>query len=203
MGMKNRLLVLCLITIFLSGSLVLTEDNKAALPEPETVIEALLMEQEEELKKYALELKQAGEELFAEKLGELRRAHMQAMHDEAKRLRFQAEDKLKELEAKLGGDMLRQQLQLMLVTLDEDQRQARLKVMEQLQGELAAAQVDLEAELQEQLLQLEAEYEARSQGEAARLLAEVEQALEEELADFRRSLFQDLARSSRSALANR
>ena len=203
MGMKNRLLVLCLITIFLSGSLVLTEDNKAALPEPETVIEALLMEQEEELKKYALELKQAGEELFAEKLGELRRAHMQAMHDEAKRLRFQAEDKLKELEAKLGGDMLRQQLQLMLVTLDEDQRQARLKVMEQLQGELAAAQVDLEAELQEQLLQLEAEYEARSQGEAARLLAEVEQALEEELTDFRLRLFQDLARSSRSALANR
>ena len=203
MGMKNRLLVLCLITIFLSGSLVLTEDNKAALPEPETVIEALLMEQEEELKKYALELKQAGEELFAEKLGELRRAHMQTMHDEAKRLRFQAEDKLKELEAKLGGDMLRQQLQLMLVTLDEDQRQARLKVMEQLQGELAAAQVDLEAELQEQLLQLEAEYEARSQGEAARLLAEVEQALEEELTDFRLRLFQDLARSSRSALANR
>lgn len=205
-----RLLVLGLVLILLSGSLIQTEQSRAAKPDWTMSIEHLLAEQEVELEQFTHTLQQAGDDLLADRIGQLRRAHMQELYNEAKALKAQTEEKLHELQADLNDAILQEQLKLMFVTLDEREQAARFKVIAQLQDQLASVRSDLEEELHEQLLELEAAYEERSQGEMALVRAEVERAMDDELAAFRLGLMQELeeevaklAPPSRSAMANR
>ena len=212
MRVTGRLLVLGTMLILLSGSLVSTNQSVAVAPSWQTAVdvERFLAEQDVALEDYRLSLQQAGEEIFAEKRGELRRAQMQQLHSEAKTLQAQKEEQIKEVQTELADELLRQQLQLMLVSLDKDQREARFEVITQLQKEFTSIQTDLETELQEELHELEAAHEEGSQEEVAILRAEVERAMDEELTSYRLALMKELEEEiakldtpSRSALANR
>ena len=210
MRTTNRLLVLGIVLVLLSGSLVSTNQSSAVELDWQTSIERLVEQQEEDLENFVLRLQEAGEDVLAEKQGELRRAQNQELRSEAKALQAQKEEKLQQLQVELRDEVLRQQLQLMLVNLDAGEQEARFKVIAQLQDQLTATQSEVEEELQEQLQRLEADYEERSQKEMANLRAEVERAMDDELTGFRFELMQELEEKvaelgprSRSEMANR
>ncbi|HKM43532.1 MAG TPA: hypothetical protein VJZ70_06025 [Limnochordia bacterium] len=210
MRTTNRLLVLGIVLVLLSGSLVSTNQSSAVELDWQTSIERLVEQQEEDLENFVLRLQEAGEDVLSEKQGELRRAQNQELRSEAKALQAQKEEKLQQLQVELRDEVLRQQLQLMLVNLDAGEQEARFKVIAQLQDQLTATQSEVEEELQEQLQRLEADYEERSQKEMANLRAEVERAMDDELTGFRFELMQELEEKvaelgprSRSEMANR
>jgi hypothetical protein len=196
--------------MLLSGSLVSTNQSRAVEPDWQTSIEHIVEQQEEELENFVLRLQQAGEDVLAEKQGELRRAQNQELRTEAKALKAQKEEKLQQSQVELRDEVLRQQLQLMLVNLDAGEQEVRFEAIAQLQDQLEATQSEVEEELQEQLERLEADYEERSQKEMANLWAEVERAMDEELTSFRHGLMQELEEKvaklgprSRSEMVNR
>lgn len=195
MRVISRLLVLSAVLILLSGSLVGAHQSAVITsPEEQTQInlESLLTKQEEDLEDYRLQLQKAGEETYAERQGELRREQAQNLHNEARALQAHVKGQLQELQDELQGELLRQQLQLMLVTLDEKQQQARLDHIAELQNQMQVAQESLEEEYQDQLEQLQATHEERSLTELAALKTEVERAMDDEFAQYRLGLLQEL-----------
>ncbi|HBN96806.1 MAG TPA: hypothetical protein DDZ66_10940 [Firmicutes bacterium] len=213
MRVTSRLLVLGAVLILLSGSLVSSNENKAiGSPEgkTQTALESLLIKQEEDLKDYRLKLQQAGEDTFAQRQGELRRAQAQKLHNDAKALQTQMEGELQRLQNELAGELLRQQLQLMLVTLNEKQEEACLEKIAELQDQMNEIQTRLEEDYKERLQKLQAEHEEQSHQETLRLQAEVERAMDDEFAQYQLGLLQDLEEeiaklspTLRSAYANR
>ena len=81
-------------------------------------MEDLLAEQDENLASYKAQLQKAGEEIFAEK-GELRRARAQKLQNAIRALQEKMALELKERQEDLNREVLRQQLQLLLVSLDQ------------------------------------------------------------------------------------
>ena len=207
-----KLFVLGTVVILLSGSLVFTgaQERPSGAVEGEWVIEDFLARQEAELEAYELELKQAGEDLFAQKQGELRRAQAQRFQSEAKVLKATLEAELRALQDELSKEMLGYQLQLMLVSLTPEEQRARLELLSNLQDQMAATQTELEAAYKEQLLQLQAEHEEAARAEILGLKAQVEGVMEEEFAEYRlgslKELDEEFAKmnsASRSVHANR
>ncbi|HBG01540.1 MAG TPA: hypothetical protein DDW87_08215 [Firmicutes bacterium] len=189
----GRLLVLGAILVLLSGSFVVTNPHTAtAAVERQAAMESLLAQQDEDLAGYSEHLRQAGEDIFAEKQGELRRARAQKLHNDARALQAQIQLELKELQDELGSEILRQQLQLMLVSLDKEEQQARLGQIEELQEQIKGAQASLEEDYQEKLDVLQAEHERRGTEELLALQMEVERAMEEELVYYSEGLLRDL-----------
>ncbi len=188
----SRLLVLGTVLILLSGSLVNTKEGVATEPEWAAVMESLLLQQEQDLEAYSSHLRQVGEELFAEREGELRRAQSQRFHNAAKALQAQVEAELKELQEDLNGEILRHQLQLMLVSLDEQEQEAKLNQITRLQEEIKEVKTSLEAEYQRRFQELQAEHEERNTEELLALQNKVERAMDEEFAEYRLGLLKDL-----------
>lgn len=196
MRVKNRLflgLALSLVLTLLAGSLPPAGQSAAKSVGKESIsIETLLREHEEELDNYKASLQQAGEDTFREKQGELLRAQAQALHNEAKKLRGQMEERLQALSEDISQGILRQQLQLMLVSLDAKQQEAHLARIAELETEMKLVQAKLEEEYQAQLDELQSEHEQRSRKEAALLKAEIEQAMDDEFAQYQLGLLVEL-----------
>lgn len=193
MRITSRLLVLGAVLILLSGSPITTRESSAInSPEWQTEIERLLTRNEEDLANYKIELQQAGEDIYGEKQGELLRAQAQTLHNEARTLQAQMQLESRHLQEELSSELLRQQLQLILVGLDVEQRDARFKAINQLQDQLKSAQDDLEASYQEQLQQLQAEHEKLAQEEIRSLQVAIERFLEEEFAQYELALTREL-----------
>lgn len=192
MRITSRLLVLGAVLILLSGSLVTTRQSAAtSSPEWQLEVQSLITRHDKDLENYKSQLQQAGEDIYAEKYGELRRAQAQELHNAVKALQAQMEQELREVQEELTDELLLQQLQLMLVTLDARQQEARLETITQLQSQLESTQEDLEATYQEQVQQLQAEYEQRAQEEAVALQRAVERHLEVEFAQYELALTQE------------
>lgn len=186
-------LLLSVAIILLAGSAPQGSQSIArGVVDDSQAIEALLKEQEEELEEYRAYLQQAGEDTFQQKQGELLRAQAQQLHNEAKKLRTSLEAKYQVLTEGISQEILRQQLQLMLVSLDEGQQEARLARIAELEEERQTVRVELDAEYQAELHELQARHEERSRQAVIQLRAEIERAMEEEFAQYQLALLQDL-----------
>lgn len=192
MRITSRLLVLGAVLILVSGSLVTTRQSAAtSSPEWQLEVQSLITRHDEELRNYKNQLQQTGEDIYAEKYGELRRAQAQELHNAVKALQAQMQQELREVQEALTDELLLQQLQLMLVTLDARQQEARLETITQLQSQLESTQDELEAAYQEQVQQLQTEYEQRAQEESVALQRTVERHLEVEFAQYELALTQE------------
>src|SRR5690554_6159647 len=99
---------------------------------------------QEELASYRQQLQAAGEDLFAEMQGELRRAQAQQFQNEAKAMQARLQAELSAVSEDLADEMLKLQLQVMLVSLSTEERQAKLDQISYLQVELAEQQTTFE-----------------------------------------------------------
>ncbi len=193
MRITSRLLVLGTVLILLSGSLVSTRQSSAiSSPEWQLEVQSLLAKQEEDLANYKKELQKSGEDIYAQRQGELRRAQAQELHNAVKELQTQMLQDSRELQEELTAELLRQQLQLVLVTLDATQKETRLDTITQIQNQMKSIQDDMQASYEEQLQQLHAEHEQSAQEAAVALQATVERFLAEEFASYEMALVREL-----------
>jgi hypothetical protein len=190
LGAIRRLLLLSAVLILLSGSLAATEEVVApsSLEESKTM-EDLLAEQDENLASYKAQLQKAGEEIFAEKKGELRRARAQKLQNAIRALQEKMALELKERQEDLNREVLRQQLQLLLVSLDPEEQRSRLGQIAELQEQMEAVQALVEEEYQQKFEWIHAEHEGQGVEEILALQREVERAMQQELAHYSQGLF--------------
>jgi hypothetical protein len=172
-----------------------------ALPQAETVnthvelaktLEDLLLEQEQGRLAYEAELRQAGEEILAQKEGELRREQAQMLHNDAAALRREMQEQVETLQREMSRELLGLQLELILVSLTPGEQDERLAQIEALQEELQRDTEALDAEYQEKLLQLQAEHEELARQRILSFQAELETALQDELTAYHLELMQQL-----------
>lgn len=211
MRVLSRLVVLSVVLILLSGSVISSGQRPVQDQlDWQKILDEMLAQQEQDLQDYRDQLQRAGEDVFADKQGQLFRAQAQKLHNEARLLKAQVEEEIQALQQELSAKLLREQLELMLLTLDEKGQEVRLERIAQVQEELQTAQEGLREEYEKRLLVLQEEHERRSHEETEALKAEVEKAMDDEFAQYQLTLLQQLEEEIakmkpdlRSAHANR
>ena len=209
--MGQVFIVFCL-ALLLSGSLIPLQDQKTSDSSAYSVdqIAGLVAEVEADVQLYQEDLQQAGQELLEEQVGQLRRAQAQQLLDASKALQAEIEQEGQAIQAQLGTEILRLQLQLVLVSLDGEQQLKILQRITQLQDELEQwerqAQVDFEA----RFTQLKSDSELAGEQELRQLQAKLEQVMTEDMADYSQARYLELERDlalvtpfSRSVSQNR
>lgn len=194
MRVAFKLVALSAIMFLLTGSGVLLPDldSEDTLAPRAEYVEQLLAEQEAELEQYRAELQQAGDELFTQKLGNLRREQAQRFQNEINALQAKMQDAAQAVQDEVSSEMLSLQLQLMLVSLSPEEQQEKLEQFTKLQDGLSSRLATIEEEYQDQLQKLEVQHEEQGRQEVLALQSELERAMDDELAHYQLTLLATL-----------
>ncbi|MDI9412062.1 MAG: hypothetical protein QM401_00595 [Bacillota bacterium] len=197
-------LVLSASTLMIPARFEAKEDNNVL------EFERLLAEEEEILKAYEQELIEKGEQFLMEQESQLRRAQEQELHDATKELISEFETKASELQREIAKKRLRNQLELVLVSLNEDQQSAKMQQISESNSEFIELQKEIQLELEMHLAELRLEHEAIWVTEKEELRTRLEGTLAEQFSVFqeeRWKIFEEkisnLAPELRRQLANR
>lgn len=194
------LIILSLAALILTGSALALPQQERLEPDLGTErveqLAELLEAFEDELAAYRLELQKAGEELFAQREGELRRAHSQGLKMAADALQAEAQEALEEAQSGLNRELLTLHLELLLVSLSPEEQEAKLQQLAQIQDELGKLQGHFQEQLEQDLNKLEEEYEQSWQAERAALQEQVEQTLSDEFNQYRLGLLAELEQAA-------
>ncbi|NLJ80942.1 MAG: hypothetical protein GX335_07955 [Firmicutes bacterium] len=179
----KRKIVLALAAVVLTGSLFFLapfSSESQEGPHPAQVIESLLVEQEKELKLYQEELIKEGALLYQQEQGKLRRRYQQELADAQRALlREQAElEDVKQRE--LSTKLLRLQLQLALVNLEQEEQAEKLKQIGEHRREFEEWREKAEEQLEMKLGRLKEDYEQSLGAELAQLQADLETRINQE-----------------------
>lgn len=166
-------------------------------------VEEMLTQMDEELAAYRAQIQKAGEELFEQKSGELRREQAQRWQNELNKLQAELDSKAQQLQAELSSELLTLQLQLMLVTLKPEEQQHKLERINQLQTELATGLKGLEEDFAGRVEELQTEYDQQAERELLALQAELERAMDAEFQEYQFALLENFQSQWGSAMANR
>lgn len=204
------ILLVTLSLIFSASSLPPQDYHLADNDINSSEFEQLLLEEELILEEYEQKLFAKGEKLFAEQESQLRRAQEQELQNAAKKLIANFESEGVKKQKSLSKEILRRQLEMVFVSLNEEQQSMKAKQILEANNELAKWEKQAQVELEESLEELRLEYEERWFADRRELQIRLENSLAEEFADFQKERWRvfeekssNLAFESRRQLANR
>ncbi|NMB01108.1 MAG: hypothetical protein GX971_06240 [Firmicutes bacterium] len=185
---------LTLIMLLFTGSIASLPEIQAEEHKEDRalLVEELLAIKEAELDAYSEELQQAGEDLFSQKVGELRREQAQRFQNAVNELQAELKAQAQDLQEQVTNEILGFQLQLILVTLTPEEQQEKLAQISNLQDELAVHQEELEESFQLKLQELQTQHEQRAEQEVLALQNGLERTMNDEFAQYRLGLLEEL-----------
>lgn len=206
-----KVILLVVLSLILSASSLSPQNHKVANNDiAVSEFEQLLAEEELVLQEYEQELLAKGEEFFAEQESQLRRAQEQELQNAAKDLVSEFESEGIKKQKELSEEILRHQLEMVLVSLNEDQQSLKAKQIMEANSELTKWEKQAQSELEESLEQLRLEYEEQWLAERKELQIRLEKSLAEQFKDFQEERWQvfeekslNLSSELRRQLANR
>ena len=173
-----------------------------ACAEQEPIVH-MLEEMDRELSSYFTMLQEAGEAELSRRLDEF-----QAQLDEEyeaffAQLEQEGQEYAASLQEEYGPKLLRLQLELFLLTLDEAGELERIEAMAELQQEMENLLAEKEAALQERLTEFEQTLEERFSQFQLAVSQEIEERLTEEYATFKSDFLWAFEHSLRNSFVNR